>query len=309
MKHKKIKKKTYKKNTEAEIQVNVYNFEKLVKLTITNAVKLIEYFRLNLIYYQLISGKGLEFDRLKEYAPGMDVHRIDWKVFSRTDKLFVRTYKEERKFDIVFFFDVSDSMLLGTTDMTKNEFANLVIGTFAFAAIEAGDNVAITMLSDKVEIVTDPEGDYFKLMRLMSNKEHYGGKKDWNNLSRILLNNYGQDAILFFVSDFIDSPIKKILPDLAAHFSKVYGIMIRDPIDVKLPENVGSMYLKNLEGKNYLSNLDKLKEEYEVLAKKEMRDVEELFHDYGQLFFKIITGEDFSIAFIKSLGHEQVIID
>ncbi len=304
MKHKKIK-----KNKNTEIQVSLYDFESLVKKTILNAVKLIEYFRLNLIYYQLISGKGLEFDRLREYAPGMDVHRIDWKVFSRSNKLFVRTYKEERKFDIVFFFDVSDSMLLGTTDMTKNEFASLVIGTFAFAAIEAGDNVAITMLSDKVEVVSDPEADYFKIMRLMSNKEHYGGKKDWSNLSRVLLNNYGQDAILFFVSDFIDSPIKKVLPDLAAHFSKVYGIMIRDPIDVKIPDNVGRMYLKNLEGKNYMPDLEKLKEEYEVLAKKEMRDVEELFHDYGELFFKIITGEEFSTAFIKSLGSEKVIID
>lgn len=294
---------------EPEIPVNLYNFEELTRLTIENSVKLMQYFKLNLIYYQLVSGKGLEFDRIRKYVVGDNVTRIDWKVLARTKKVFVKTYKEERQFDIIIVLDVSDSMLLGTTDILKNQFGALVAGVLSYAAIDSRDKVAIVMHSKEKIIATNPVNNFNDILKVLSEKENYGGKKDWRKLINTLISNYREDSILFIISDFIDTKPNEFLPALSSHFSKVYGIMVHDPIDEKIPAGVGSMYLTDTDvTKSYLTNLDAVRADYEVLSIKNVENVKNQFTSNGQLFFKVLTNEDFATAFIKGVGKEKVIL-
>lgn len=298
-----------KKHDKFGININIPDFDTLLKETVENAGKLMEYFRLNLIYYQLVSGKGLEFDRIKDYVPGNDPRRIDWKIFAKTGELHIRAYKEERQFDIILVIDVSNSMLLGTGKRTKNEFAMLVAGTLGFAATESGDKVAVMMLSDEVEVATDPDFELFKLLSIMSDKRNYGGNKAWHKMLPLLMSNYREDSIIFIISDFIDTDPEKFLPELAAYFSKVYGIMVRDPVDEVLPKGVGYTYLKDVNGNNVcVANLDEYRDDYEVLSRRQATKIRDSFHDYDQLFFRITTDDDFSTGFIKALGEEKVII-
>lgn len=291
------------------VPVNMFDFDVLMRETVRESVKLLEYFRLSLIYYQLVSGKGLEFDRIKDYYVGADPRRIDWKIYARQGKLKIRAFKEERHFDIIIVLDVSDSMLLGTTSMTKNEYASIVAGALSFAAIEASDNVGIVMNSDKVHVAMDPTAEFAKIMSEVANKQNYGGQKDWPELVLNLTANYAQDSIIFIISDFIDTNPEIFLPELAGYFTKVYGIMVRDPTDNVLPKGVGRMYLKDAQGKKmYLTDLDKVREEYAVLAQRQIEAIRNSFHSYDQLFFEITTEGEFAEGFIRALGSEEVIV-
>ncbi len=287
----------------------MYDFDKLVQQTVINSNKLKEYFRMNLIYHQLVTGKGLEFDRIKEYYVGADPKRIDWKKFAKKGDLMVRMFKEERHFDILIVVDVSDTMLLGTTDVTKNEYAAMIAGIFATAAIEASDNVAVIMHSDKVDVYTDPSSEFYNLMMLLADKGNYGGGKEWGKLTQNLILNYRPESIVFMISDFIDTDAERFLPELSSYFSKVYGIMVRDPVDNTLPKDVGKMYIRDISGKSvYLADLNRLQKEYERQVLIEITQLRDVFRQYNQLFFQIIPGEDFGKEFIKSLGGEEVII-
>lgn len=291
------------------VPVNMFDFDVLMRETIRESSKLLEYFRLSLIYYQLVSGKGLEFDRIRDYYVGADPRRIDWKIYARQGKLKIRAFKEERHFDIIIVLDVSDSMLLGTTSMTKNEYSAIVAGALSFAAIEADDNVGIVMNSKKVHVAMDPTPEFAKIMSQVADKGNYGGEKDWSQLVLNLTANYTQDSIIFIISDFIDTNPELFLPELAGYFTKVYGIMVRDPTDNTLPKGVGRMYLKDAEGKKmYLTDLDRVREEYAVLAKRQIEMVKNSFHSYDQLFFEITTEGEFAEGFIRALGSEEVIV-
>jgi hypothetical protein len=148
------------------------------------------------------------------------------------------------------------------------------------------------------------------MLSIMSDKKFYGGKKDWAKLANTLITNYDEESIVFIISDFIDTNPEEFVPNLASYFSKVYGIMIRDPIDDILPHGVGRMYIKDIDSiSTYLPNLEKLREEYRILNLKNVEKMRETFHKYDQLFFKIQTDEDFGTGFIKALGAEEVIID
>ena len=295
-----------KKKPETPV-VNVFDFDELIRQTGDTAGSLMEFFRLNLIYYQLISGKGLEFDRLRRYVPGDDVKRLDWKVFARTGDLYTRVYKEERQFDIVIILDVSNSMLVGTGKHTKNEFGAVIAGTIAVAALDAGDNVGGGTFSEERPNLVEPEQDSVHFMNTLASKDSYGGKKNWEKLTNELLANYDDDSIVFIVSDFMDSKPEQFLPELASSFTKVYGIMIRDPIDEKLPKGVGKMYVKDPQtGRVVLTDIDKVRDEYEVMAKMQVKRIKDAFQQYGQLCFKVVTGDDFGIEFVKAMGEEGV---
>lgn len=291
-----------------EPQVALQPFNKLLRESIKTAMKLLEYFKLNLIWYQLVSGKGLEFDKLREYIVGDDVRRIDWKILARTKKLYIRAYKEERQYDIVFVFDVSNSMLLGTQQKTKNQYAAVAIGALAFAALEAGDNIGLVMASDRVNVVMEPDADYAPFMNLLAQKQNYGGQKRWKRVTDALVGNFDEESIIFILSDFIDTDPQLFLPELAHSFAKVYGIMVRDPTDDTLPEGVGHMYLTDPHGnKLTLTDLKKVKKEYEMLAKRQVEKCRDRFHAFDQLFFKVRTDEEFGQSFINAVGEEEVI--
>lgn len=285
----------------------MFNFEELVKLTVKNASLLTEFFRLNFIYYQLISSKGLEFDKIKDYVPGDDPRRIDWKIYARSNKVKIRAYKEERELNIIIVVDVSNSMLLGTQKYTKSEYAAMLAGIIAFAATEAGDNVGGGIFSDQHLELLDAEGDFIHLINTLSTKKNYGGAKDWPKLATELISNYPDNSILFIISDFIETNPNMFLPELAGKFSKVFGVMIKDPIDYELPKELGKMFLRDPQTNEIvLTDTKKASKEYSILSKLEIQNIKDLFHQYGQLCFTIKTGEDFTTTFIKAMGDEQV---
>lgn len=287
--------------------VNTFNFDNLIRETLNNAGALAEFFRLNLIYYELISGRGLEFEKVKIYTPGDDVKRLDWKIFAKTGKLYTRVFKEERTFNIIIILDVSNSMLLGTNQYTKNEFGAMVAGTLAYAAVEAGDPIGGGTFSHEKQGLAEVEGEYFHFMNNLTIKENYGGTKNWGKLVNTLLGNYDEDSIVFIISDFIDTKPEIFLPELTNQFVKVYGIMVRDPIDEELPRGVGKMYLRDPHtGRMVLTDVNKVRKEYEIVAKAEVKHIKETFRQYGQTCFKITTGENFGLEFIKALGGETV---
>ncbi|MDK2849828.1 MAG: hypothetical protein PWP03_807 [Candidatus Woesearchaeota archaeon] len=296
-----------KPKQKEELVINIQPFEDLTRETIENSIKLIDYFKFNLIYLLLVSGKGLDFEQIQAYTLGDDPRRIDWKVYARTRQLMVRKFKEERTFDVIIALDVSNSMLLGTTEYTKNQFAALAAGSLAFAATEANDNPAIAMFSDKVRLFLDPDNDFSRILNVLSDKNNYGGKKSWGEFTNLLIGNYDSQSILFIISDFIDTDVTKFIPELSAYFSKVYGIMVRDPIEEKLPKGIGRVYIKDPDGNTvYLIDAHKVAEEYEMLCKREIERIKEAFHEAGQLFFKVNLNERFDLSFFKAFGAEEV---
>ncbi|MCF7862225.1 DUF58 domain-containing protein [Candidatus Woesearchaeota archaeon] len=294
---------------KVNIAVDMWNFDSLAKKVHEEARTLIDYFRFNLIYYQLVKGGSLEFERIRQYEPGDNIRRIDWKVYARSQDLTTRLYKDECEYDIVIVLDVSNSMLIGTGKMTKIKSAALIAGVLAFAAIEAGDSVALVMHADGQNFCSEPSNvDVMPFLRMLTDHSKYGGRKNWVSLGRKLLSNYQDKSVVFMISDFFDCNPEVLLPELAGKFSKTYGIMVRDPIDINVPSGIGPMYLKDPDtGKIFLIDFDKVRKDYMILSKERVKKISDAFHDYGQLFFDMVTEENFVKAFMKSVGKEEVI--
>ncbi|MCG8617621.1 MAG: DUF58 domain-containing protein [Desulfobacterales bacterium] len=108
-------------------------------------------------YRSVFRGSGIEFEEVREYAPGDEVKSIDWNVSARSGKVFVKLYREERESIVMLLVDMSASQGFGTTFGRKLEKTAEFASVLAFNAIKNNDKVGVVFFTDRVEKYIPPK--------------------------------------------------------------------------------------------------------------------------------------------------------
>jgi uncharacterized protein (DUF58 family) len=95
-------------------------------------------------------GSSVEFAEYRKYVPGDDLRRLDWRVWGRTDRNYVKEYEADTNLRLCLVVDSSGSMNYGSTGTTRIEFARRIAGTLAFIACRQGDAVGISCVAESV---------------------------------------------------------------------------------------------------------------------------------------------------------------
>ena len=95
-------------------------------------------------------GQSIEFVQHREYAPGDDVRRIDWKVWSKTDKYYLKLFEEETNLRTTLLVDISESMQFGSGAMTKFDYACQIAGALTYLLLKQQDAVSLTAFDDQI---------------------------------------------------------------------------------------------------------------------------------------------------------------
>jgi uncharacterized protein (DUF58 family) len=95
-------------------------------------------------------GFSVEFAEYRQYLPGDDLATLDWKVYARTDRHFIKKYEEETNLDCHILIDVSASMGYGSGAVTKLEYGSLLAAALAFLMNRQRDAVGLITFDDKI---------------------------------------------------------------------------------------------------------------------------------------------------------------
>lgn len=90
-------------------------------------------------------GPGLEFSDVREYMPGDDIRRIDWKATARTGQLKTKEYELEAHLRILFVLDATETMMHGVIGNTKLEYSSRAVAFISKQLLERGDHVGLTI--------------------------------------------------------------------------------------------------------------------------------------------------------------------
>ena len=95
-------------------------------------------------------GQSVEFVQHREYTPGDDVRRIDWKVWSKTDKYYLKLFEEETNLRTTLVVDLSESMLFGSKKkgMNKYEYGCTIAAALAYLLLKQQDAVYRKIIED-----------------------------------------------------------------------------------------------------------------------------------------------------------------
>ena len=262
-------------------------------------------------YKSAYKGFGIEFDGFRKYETGEDASLIDWKTSVRTNELVIKEFREERGLVIYFLFDVSNSMLFGSTKKLKNEYAAELVASLAYTASQNDDAIGIGMFNDKIVRGLKPETgekQYYFLLGSLANQKLYGGKYDLGNAIDFVLKFLEDESVLFIVSDFIG--LKKgwdLNFKQATKKFDVIGVMIRDPRDRELPDEGNDVVISNpYSGERKVIKPKTLRKKYASYVKKQEAEIEQVFRSSGAEFINISTDKDFVNPIIKMFKRREV---
>ena len=103
-------------------------------------------------YHSVFKGRGMNFEEVREYAPGDEIRSIDWNVTARMNVPYIKKFTEERELTVMLLVDVSASGLFGSIDLSKRELAAEVASILAFSAINNNDKVGLLLFTNEVEL-------------------------------------------------------------------------------------------------------------------------------------------------------------
>ena len=198
-------------------------------------------------YTSVFRGSGIEFDEVREFAPGDDVRSVDWNVTARAGKPFVKKFMEERELTVMLVLDVSPSTTFGTEPQTAatnerartvRETAALVCGCFAFAAARNNDKAGLVTFTDRIERYVPAKKGRRHVLRLIREayaQEHEGRGTDLAQALDYAGRIQRRRSVMIVVSDFFAPLAEKQLRVLAKRHD-VIAVRIRDPHSERLPD-------------------------------------------------------------------------
>lgn len=95
-------------------------------------------------------GQSIEFRQHREYTMGDDLRHVDWKVWARQDRLYVKQYEEDTNLGCQLVVDVSNSMRYGTGPLNKYEYACTIAACFAHLLLKQQDSVGLTTFDQSI---------------------------------------------------------------------------------------------------------------------------------------------------------------
>lgn len=246
-------------------------------------------------YHSTFKGQGMEFEEVREYAPGDDIRAIDWNVTARQGKPFIKRYREERELTVMLVVDVSGSLAFGTRDQLKRELVTEIGATLAFSATRNNDKIGLIAFSDDIERHIPAAKGTRHVLRVIRELLTIKAKGRGTNLAGALrhLNHIlRRRAVVFVISDFLDGNYETELR-IARRRHDIVPIVVSDAREESIP-NMGIVdWIDNETGKRTLIDTGSrsFRRRYERSARERRDRRDELFCRLKSDAIRISTGE------------------
>jgi uncharacterized protein (DUF58 family) len=199
-------------------------------------------------YHSVFKGRGMNFEEVREYAPGDEIRSIDWNVTARMNAPYIKKYTEERELTVMLLVDVSASGIFGSVQLSKRELAAEVASILAFSAINNNDKVGLILFTDRIELFIPPKKGRLHTLRLIREMLYFepegrgtdlAGALDYLNLV------VSRRSVVFMISDFLAPDFTKSLT-VSSKRHDLVAMPVIDKGESELP-NVGIITLEDAE--------------------------------------------------------------
>ncbi len=245
-------------------------------------------------------GVSVEFAQHREYVPGDDLRHLDWKVFARSDRLYVKEYEQETNLRVIPIVDLSRSMDYASGEVSKMEYARYLAASLAYLVIQQQDGIGLATfdqdLTDYVEPSNSESHFHNVLKRLVG---HEPQKK--TDLGRILnhaASRIGQRGLIIVISDLLDetSRITDGLSHLRTREHDVIVFQVLDPAEVDFPFDRMTEFRGMEADQELLADPKALREAYLDEMETHNEEIKRACLDNGMDYQLLRTDEPLNVA-------------
>jgi uncharacterized protein (DUF58 family) len=186
-------------------------------------------------------GFSVEFAEHRQYMPGDEIRRIDWKVYGKTDRYYIKQYEEETNLKSYIVLDASASMSFssgahaGGAGITKSAYASYIAASLAYLMMQQRDAVGLMTYDDAVRSVIPPHATKVHLRRILLELEHLApsSKTKTGFALHRLAERMPRRGLVIVLSDLFDDPAQVLaaLKHFRHNHHEVLVMQILDPLE------------------------------------------------------------------------------
>ncbi len=187
-------------------------------------------------YYK---GFSVEFAEHREYTAGDDLRYLDWKVFARTDRMYIKVFREETNVKSYILLDASASMRYTSHSVSKLEYGAMLASALSYLMISQKDAVGLATFDTALRTLVKPASTSAQLHFLADRLEHTqpGGRTSLGPVLASVAPHIKRRSLIILISDLLDDPeaVMKGLARFKHHRHELIVFHLFDPAEVSFP--------------------------------------------------------------------------
>ncbi len=220
-------------------------------------------------------GASVDFAEHRGYVPGDDVRRIDWKVFARTERFYVKEYEADSNMNFSVLLDVSKSMDFGTRGITKFDYGRILAGCLTNLVHRQRDRVGLVAFDEEIRAFVPPSAKHMEVVLHTLDRLRPQHQGRLGPPLKKLAEFFGRRGVIAVISDFYEEPqaIADALAPLRFRGNDLIVFHILDPSELDFTFPDASSFEDLESGEQMPIVPDGLRDEYRQLVQEHIEAI------------------------------------
>jgi uncharacterized protein (DUF58 family) len=252
-------------------------------------------------------GASIDFAEHRGYVAGDDIRRVDWRLYARTDRYYVKQYEADTNTNLSILFDVSKSMSFGSRGISKLEYGSFVGACLGYLAQRQRDRVGIITFDSDIVAHVPPSAKHFNVMlhTLDRSKAERPGHLI-GPLSK-MAEHFKRRGILVLISDFYEEPdaILEAIKPLKFLGNDLIVFHVLDPAELSFEYDDASSFEDLESGEQIPVVPQSLAKEYRALVREHIDSLTTKFSEHRIDYTLLNTSEPLDRALFSYLSSRE----
>ena len=254
----------------------------------------------------LLKGSAMEFAELRNYMPGDDLRRMDWKAYGRSDKFFLKEYESETNARAYFLLDTSGSMgFLGRDQVSRLYFAKKLIAHLSLLLLEQGDSVGVAQRLHG-ELVAQRVRGEVNLHRILSalDSQPASGEERLGEQLHQLSRNLPRRSMVIIVSDFLTSlpELEEALQHMRYHAHEITCLQVLSERELRFDEEASKAFTDLETGEILQTNVDEIRELYREGMNTHLQELKQICERSQTQYHRLVSEEPLEESILNLLS-------
>jgi len=244
---------------------------------------------INGLHHSPYFGLSVDFAEHRPYMPGDDIRRVDWRVFGRTDRFYVKEFEADTNANFLVLFDVSNSMQYGSGAITKLDYGRYLAACLSYFSRRQRDRVGIVTFAEDIVEYVPSSAKHLEMVLHTIDRIEAGGLGGLEAPLLKVAESVRRRSLLVLISDLYEEPdtVMRALDRLRHKGNDIIVFHLLDPAEIEFPFDEAAPF-EDLETAERIPVVpETLREEYHALMRGHLATLTERMNrsqiDYCQV--------------------------
>ncbi|HJR65814.1 MAG TPA: DUF58 domain-containing protein [Gemmatimonadaceae bacterium] len=182
-------------------------------------------------------GASMDFAEHRAYMPGDDLRRIDWRLFGRSDRYFVKEFEADTNTNLLLLLDVSASMGFASNGISKLQYAKYLASCLGYFSSRQRDRVGLATFANTIVDYVPPAAKHLPIVLQTIARAKPEGQSNIDAALRAVAEHARRRQIVVIISDLYDEPerVVRAVARLRNRGNDLIVLQVLDPAELELP--------------------------------------------------------------------------